>query len=96
MHLVEILLPADRRFSAERSALSRELAERFGGVTAFNRAPAKGLFAQDGEQVRDDIVVIEVMTDGLDRTWWAALRTRLESEFRQREILMRASLVERL
>jgi hypothetical protein len=96
MHLVEIFLPADPKFAAKRRALSRELAGRFGGVTAFIRAPAKGLFAQDGEQVQDDIVVLEVMTGSLERDWWAALRVRLEDDFRQDAVLMRATTVERL
>lgn len=47
MHLVEILLPvADnegRPFAAHKYAdVREELTRRFGGITAFTRAPAQG------------------------------------------------------
>ena len=59
MHLIELLLPADATYAAKRRALADDLSKTFGGVTAFNRAPAKGLFEQGGTQVKDDIVVFE-------------------------------------
>jgi hypothetical protein len=96
MHQIEILLPADTKFEDKRKALARELTCRFGGVTAFTRAPAKGLFEQGGRQVEDDIIVFEVMTDSLSREWWSALHERLEKDFDQDEIVIRASHIERL
>jgi hypothetical protein len=96
MHQIEILLPADTKFVAWRTALAQELASRFGGVTAFIRAPAKGLFEQNGQQVEDDIVVFEIMADVLEREWRSALRVRLEDDFHQDEIVIRASAIERL
>ncbi len=95
MHLVQILLPlADnegRRFPGELfSAVRRELTERFGGLTAFTRAPAEG-FWEDGEgTARDDVVVLEVMADDLDTAWWASYRGDLEARFRQDAIVVRA------
>jgi hypothetical protein len=55
MHLIEILLPLTRRDGspqpAERFAQVRaELVERFGGVTAFTRAPAEGLWDDGGRE----------------------------------------------
>jgi hypothetical protein len=96
MHLVEILLPADENLAAKRRAFARELTQRFGGVTAFSRSPAKGLYADDGKQVEDDIIVFEVMTETIDKAWWSALRKRLEEEHRQDEIVIRTSSVDRL
>jgi hypothetical protein len=46
MHLIELLLLADKQFSEKRGLLADELSQRFGGTTAFTRAPAKGLFQQ--------------------------------------------------
>jgi len=48
MHLVQILLPIDDRAgkalpSALFDEVRRELVDRFGGLTAYTRAPAKGL-----------------------------------------------------
>ncbi len=91
MHLVQLLLP---RYD---QAVGRELTERFGGVTAYARAPAKGEWKPaPGETVRDDIVVYEVMVDELDRAWWAAYRGELERRFQQEELVVRAHPIERL
>ena len=96
MQQVEILLPADARFAEKCRALAHELSRRFGGLTAFTRAPAKGLFEKGGKQIEDDIVVFEIMTSDLEREWWSALRKRLEVDFQQDEIVIRATAIERI
>lgn len=79
------------------TSISGELAERFGGLTAYTRAPAKGLWTEgDGSATRDDIVVYEVMVDAVDRAWWKAFRDRLEHRFAQEELVIRAMAIERL
>ena len=79
------------------AAVRDELVEHFGGVTAFTRSPAEGLWkAGDGDAERDDIVIFEVMADWLDRGWWRNYRTELERRFRQDEIVVRAREVELL
>lgn len=96
MHLVQILLPtADnegRRFPEERfEALRRELTERFGGATVFSQAPAEG-FWHDGEGTAKDLIVIfEVMCESVDAEWWGERRKRLEEEFRQEVVVVRAT-----
>lgn len=102
MHLIEILLPLTdnegKPFEADlHSRVRDELAEHFGGVTAFTRGPAEGLW-KDGDRAseRDDIVIFEVMADWLDRGWWSSYRTALERRFRQDEIVVRALEVELL
>ncbi len=102
MHLIEILLPlADndgKPFPAELHAAVRdELLEHFGGVTAFTRSPAEGLWKEGGGKPdRDEIVIVEVMSDWLDRGWWRGYRTELERRFRQDAIVVRAREVELL
>lgn len=88
--LVQMLLPvADRR--ATYDSIARELTERFGGATAYTRAPAAGLWKSPSQRTeRDDIIVVEVMVDRLDRKWWGAFRRRLEKRLRQKEIVVRA------
>jgi hypothetical protein len=72
-----------------------ELAEHFGGVTAFNRSPAEGLWkTSEGERNRDEIVIFEVMADWIDRSWWRAYRAELERRFGQDVILIRAREVD--
>jgi hypothetical protein len=96
MYLVQILLPVydneGRAFDpSEYARLRSELADRFGGVTAYTRAPARGVWRDDsGENKRDDIVIFEVMTDDLDRAWWANFRKSLEERFRQESVIVRA------
>ncbi len=95
MHLIQILLPlADnegRSFPGELfAAVRRELADRFGGLTAFTRAPAEGFWDDGGGVARDDVVVLEVMADELDGAWWAEYRRGLEERFRQDAVVVRA------
>jgi hypothetical protein len=99
MHLVQILLPlydnAGNTFAEELyGKVRRELTERFGGLTAFTRAPAHGLWKDAGETKRDDIVVFEVMVEKLDADWWRGYRQTLETVFKQDEIVIRAQPVE--
>ena len=101
MYLIEVLLPlADnegRAFGAgEFNRVRDELAARFGGVTAFRRAPGEGVWAEGGEVSRDEVVIFEVMADALDRAWWAAYRGELERRFRQEKIVVRATKFEEL
>ena len=71
--------------------LKQELTEKFGGVTAFRRSPAEGLWRDSGGIEQDKIVVFEVMTDKLEKAWWGEFRDRLEALFRQTEVLIRTS-----
>jgi hypothetical protein len=96
MYLVQILLPLydneGHAFEAlDFVQLRSELADRFGGVTAYMRAPARGVWTGgSGETARDDIVIFEVMTGELDRVWWTGFRKHLERRFRQESVIVRA------
>jgi len=102
MHLIQILLPVydndGKSFPASRYAdVRRELTERFGGLTAYSRSPAEGLWQdEDSSMTRDDIVVYEVMTESLDRAWWADFRARIARQFAQEDLVVRAHVIERL
>ena len=101
MHLVQFLLPVrtggtripESRFAVVR----RELTDRFGGVTAYMRAPASGLWKNDGGKVdADEVVMVETIVSELDREWWRTYRRTLEAAFEQQEILVRALPIEML
>ena len=101
MYLVEIFLPITdnegRTFSDAAFAVVRgQLTSQFGGVTAFSRAPAHGITAEGDKPVHDDIVIMQVMVYTLDRSWWRDYRRTLEEQFRQDEILIRATETEKL
>jgi hypothetical protein len=102
VHVIEIFLPLQRNDgspqpSAVFSEVRAELVERFGGLTAFTRAPAEGLWEADAGAVeRDQIVIFEVVADALERDWWRDYRLLLERRFEQEAVLVRAHAVERL
>lgn len=101
MHLVQILLPVTvdgqpvpRDHFVE---VTRELTDAFGGLTAYTRAPASGLWqSPTGDTTADEVVVYEVMVADLDRAWWSDYRRVLEVRFRQEEVVLRAQAIERL
>ena len=101
MHLVQILLPVrdNTGFPFEQShfeAVAGTLSKKFGGVTAYNRAPAEGRWEASGTTQHDEVLVMEVMVDGLDKDWWAVFRRNLEEIFRQEQIIARAQLIDML
>ena len=87
MHVIEIFLPLQRNDGSPEphelfGAVRKELVEKFGGLTAYSRSPAEGLWERDeGSVDRDAIVIFEVMAESLDRDWWAEYRARLEKMF---------------
>lgn len=101
-YLVQILVPqydnAGEPFPHELfEETRRELVERFGGLTAHLRAPARGLWkTDDGSVARDDVAILEVMAERLDRSWWAEYRRTLERRFRQEVMIVRATRLDML
>ena len=101
MFLVQILLPLydshHQRYPRDAFDLvASELLEHFGGMTAYANAPARGLWEGGGRTEHDDIIVHEVMTDGLEEGWWKDYRKILESRFAQEEVVVRAFGMQRL
>ena len=101
MVLIQLLLPVAPHATADDWTplveTYRELADRFDGLTAYVRSPAKGLWtAPDGSQEADDVVMVEVVTDQFDRQWWRSYTATLAGRFHQEEIHVRAMPVELL
>jgi hypothetical protein len=101
-HLVQILLPLRMRdgtdVPAEMFARVRvELTERFGGVTAYSRSPATGLWKPTETEIeRDLVIMVEVVVDIFDGEWWAQYREQLEQWFDQEEVHARAIAIEQI
>ncbi|WP_332719255.1 hypothetical protein [Pelagibacterium mangrovi] len=96
MQIVEVFLPLDTGSGIAIDAEVIEgivggLADRFGGATAFTRAPADGLWKQGSTMEKDRILIIEVMVSDLDQAWWKDYRNKLEREFEQEEVLIRVT-----
>ena len=102
-HLVQILLPTrtqDRSpvASEEFARVRVELTERFGGVTAYTRSPATGLWKRDEDDAieRDQVIMVEVVVEVFDREWWAGYREQLETRFGQQEVHARVIAMEQI
>jgi hypothetical protein len=100
MYLIQLLLPLCDNDGHPFPQLTYlkvrdELAERFGGITAYVRSPAEGLW-KEGKccAVRDEIVIYEVMAKELNHAWWREFRERMELLFRQESIVVRASQID--
>lgn len=100
MVLIQLLLPmvegaASTGDMAPLAQTRRELADRFKGLTAYVRSPAKGLWtAPDGHREHDDVVMVEVVTETFDRPWWRAYAKTLAERFLQDTIHVRALPIE--
>lgn len=96
MEIVEVFLPLQ---TGSGVAIDPEiiegiiggLADRFGGATAFTRAPAEGLWKQNRQIRKDRVIIVEVMVDEIDEAWWRDYRRRLEVEFEQDEVMIRVT-----
>jgi hypothetical protein len=102
MHLIQLLLPLhdnDKQAfpTAYFNKVREDLTSRFGGVTAFIRSPAVGLWKENSEATnRDEVIMFEVLTEQLQKNWWADYREQLQERFRQEEILVWASNITKL
>jgi hypothetical protein len=100
MYLVQLLLPTRDRSGAPLPAASAaqtrvELVERFGGLTAYLRATASGSWVNDdGVLERDEVVMVEVLVESFDRSWWRTYARTLAERFQQDEMHIRAMPVE--
>jgi hypothetical protein len=100
MFLIQLLLPAPADTAAADPRLGetrRELVARFGGATAYVRAPAYGDWtAPDGSREHDTVVMVEVVAPRFDRNWWRPYERTLAARFDQEVVHIRATTVEML
>ena len=101
-YLVPLMLPLydpdGRPFGRDALVrVRRELTDRFGGTTAYTRSPAEGTWEDsEGRVQHDDVIVVEVMTDTLDRPWWRSYAADLAARYRQEAMVIRAISFESL
>ena len=99
MVLIQMLLPTrsseGATFPDELLRRTRkELIEKFGGLTAYTRAPATGVWTSpEGDVEEDSVVMIEVLSEEFDTAWWRACAETLRARFDQETIHIRANEV---
>lgn len=98
--LIQILLPTTHQDGSkvpieEFARVRVELTEKFGGVTAYSRSPATGLWKRTEDEIdRDQVIMIEVVVQEFDPRWWERYRQELERRFDQEQIHARALAME--
>ena len=71
------------------------MTERFGGVTAYMRSPATGLWKKDrARSTGTRSSAVEVMVETLDQEYWRLYREELANAFGQQSIVCRAIVIE--
>lgn len=95
MHLVQLLLPLYNNSGIQfeqklYTDVRNELVDRFGGITAYTRAPVHGLWQESEQIVRDDLIIYEIMVEKLEEEWWRGYREILENRFQQLSLVVRA------
>lgn len=99
MRLLQIFLPVrDNKTkpfpNGHYTRLRKTLTHKFGGLTAYTRAPAEGLWKDDQNSAqRDDMVIFEVMAAAVDKPWWKKFNKELQQTFAQDEIIIRVQKV---
>jgi hypothetical protein len=101
MRLVQILLPLYKESSRKipRSTFRRaasELAKVYGGVTAYTRSPAEGLWRRGSKIDHDAVIIYEVMLRSINKRQWAERRRRYEKAFGQKQIVVRSLAFQQL
>jgi hypothetical protein len=102
VYLIQLLLPASvtpggAAPSDPVTQTRRELTETFGGLTAYLRTPALGVWTSpEGGRAQDDVVMVEVVAERFDRGWWREYSGRLAQRFGQDTIHVRALQIDLL
>jgi hypothetical protein len=102
MRLLQIFLPLrdnrDKAFLKNHyTQIRKTLTKEFGGLTAYTRAPAEGLWKDDQKNAQhDEMVIFEVMAAKVDKPWWKKYKKQLEKTFAQDEIIIRVQKVKLL
>lgn len=74
--------------------ICKQIIKDFGGVTAYTRAPAIGIWEdREHQEVKDDIVIFEIMVSEIDYSYWRQFKKKLVVQFGQKELIIRQSEV---
>lgn len=98
--LFQILLPLydneGKPFSDDMyKAIRLELTERFGGLTAYSRSPATGLWKDGDEELTvEKLIVYEVIADDFEKKFWKSFKEILKAQFRQEDMIIRCTDIE--
>jgi hypothetical protein len=85
---VPVYLRPKRRLPPSRlNALKRRLVKKFGGITHFPQK-SKGAWKIGSATFHDEIVILRVLAGKKAKPFWTRLKSELQKEWQQREILI--------
>ncbi|WP_419418505.1 hypothetical protein ACNVED_08030 [Legionella sp. D16C41] len=102
MQLIELFLPIydnkNKKFPNELFKQTYdELIDKFGGLTAYTRAPMQGFWQKENDQiVQDELIIYEIMDKHFSSNWWRNYRACLEKRFQQEKLIIRTYPIELL
>jgi len=90
--LIQLFLPVTNSPSADKKleALEQKLIKNFGGLSIYAQNPVSGSWRKKGQLEKDKMMVFEVMVPVFNEKFWKKLKTSLEKQFGQKEILIRS------
>ena len=99
MRMIQIFLPVrDNKGKpfpkGQYTGIRKTLTKEFGGLTAYTRAPAEGVWKDEQCDMQpDEMVIVEVLAAELDKKWWKNYKKELEQTFAQDAIIIRVQKV---
>lgn len=76
-------------------SIKLKLTERFGGLTAYSRAPATGLWKDGDKELNvDKVIIYEVIADEYDKKFWKSFKEILKAQFKQKDMIIRCTAIE--
>lgn len=66
-----------------------ELTQTFGGATFYFRSPVSGTWKQENKVIKDELLVAEVLTTQEAAIFFIKYKSKLETKFKQDEIVIR-------
>ncbi|WP_230145299.1 MULTISPECIES: inorganic diphosphatase [unclassified Pedobacter] len=89
--LIQLFLPFTDLPSADTrlKTLEQLLIKKFGGLSIYAHQPVLGKWQDQTRLEKDKMIVFEVMVALFDKEFWKAIKSKLEKQFHQKEILIR-------
>jgi len=100
--LIQLLLPLQDEngevFPAARYAkVHKQLIEKFGGLTLYQRNPAEGYWKNGSSKtIKEPMLVHEVLSGAIEEDFWKQLKSSLMKEFRQQDIQITCSRISKI
>lgn len=89
--LIQLFLPikSDQKFSSLLDKYRKMLTDKFGGISIYAQSPVDGFWKETGRHEKNELIVIEIMAGNFEDAFWKKLKSELETDMEEKEILIR-------